>query len=59
MKQLSMVKGEERYIFNYEEGDEYKVIDAFAGLVKDQNVDFDWSDAAVLSYQLGRRKENA
>jgi hypothetical protein len=58
-QQLSMVKGEERYIFNYEDGGEGKVIDAFEDLVNDQNISFDWSDAAVLSYQLGRRKENA
>jgi hypothetical protein len=33
------------------------VIDAFAALAADPDSDFDWFDAAVLSYQMGRRLE--
>ncbi len=57
MRQLSLVKGEERFIFRYQTGQEAQVIDAFASLATDQSSKFDWFDAAVLSYQMGRRLE--
>ena len=57
IRQLSLVKGEERFVFRYETGQEPEVIDAFASLAGDQSSVFDWFDAAVLSYQMGRRLE--
>lgn len=57
VRQLSLVKGEQRFVFRYENGHEAKVIDAFASLAGDQRSAFDWFDAAVLSYQMGRRLE--
>ncbi len=57
MRQLSLVKGEQRYIFRYEPGEEAEVINAFASWAGDPDSDFDWFDAAVLSYQMGRRLE--
>lgn len=57
IRQLSLVKGEERFVFRYESGQEATVIDAFAELAADQASRFDWFDAAVLSYQMGRRLE--
>ena len=57
MRQLSLVKGSERFVFRYPVGGEAKVIDALAGLAGDRNSRFDWFDAAVLSYQMGRRLE--
>jgi hypothetical protein len=57
MRQLSLVKGEERFVFRYEAGHEPDVIDAFASLAGDESSCFDWFDAAVLSYQMGRRLE--
>ena len=33
------------------------MIDAFASLAADRSSRFDWFDAAVLSYQMGRRLE--
>ena len=57
MRQLSLVKGEERFIFRYQSGQESEVIDAFASLAGDRGSTFDWFDAAVLSYQMGRRLE--
>lgn len=56
-RQLSLVKGTERFIFRYCEGHEAEVIDAFAELAADGGSQFDWFDAAVLSYQMGRRLE--
>jgi len=57
IRQLSLVKGEERFVFRYQAGQETKVIDAFASLAADNSSPFDWFDAAVLSYQMGRRLE--
>ena len=57
IRQLSLVKGEERFVFRYQQGQEPKVVDAFAELASDRESSFDWFDAAVLSYQMGRRLE--
>ncbi len=57
IRQLSLVKGAERFVFRYQAGQEAEVIDAFAGLAADNASAFDWFDAAVLSYQMGRRLE--
>ena len=57
IRQLSLVKGEERFVFRYQAGQEAEVIDAFASMASDQRSAFDWFDAAVLSYQMGRRLE--
>ncbi len=57
IRQLSLVKGSQRYVFRYQTGQEADVIDAFASLAGDKASEFDWFDAAVLSYQMGRRLE--
>ncbi len=57
IRQLSLVKGEERFVFRYQPGQEAEVIDAFASMASDKDNRFDWFDAAVLSYQMGRRLE--
>jgi hypothetical protein len=57
IRQLSLVKGSDRYVFRYQAGQEDEVIDAFASHASDQATQFDWFDAAVLSYQMGRRLE--
>jgi len=56
-RQLSLAKGENRFVFRYEPGDEAEVINTFAAMASDARSDFDWFDAAVLSYQMGRRLE--
>jgi len=57
VRHLSLVKGKHRYLFRYQAGCEADIISAFAGLAADPKQDFDWFDAAVLSYQMGRRLE--
>ena len=57
IRQLSLVKGSQRYVFRYQAGQEADVIDAFASLAGEKGSAFDWFDAAVLSYQMGRRLE--
>ena len=57
VRQLSLVKGTHRYVFRYQTGREADIIAAFASMAADNENEFDWFDAAVLSYQMGRRLE--
>ena len=52
---LSMVKGEHRYVFRYVEGSESELLGSFVALANDPESEFDWFDAAVLSYQMGQQ----
>jgi hypothetical protein len=58
IRQLSLVKGDHKYLFRYQPGNEADVIGALANLASDTQSEFDWFDAAVLSYQMGRRIES-
>lgn len=51
-RQLVLNKGEEKFIFRYEVGKEDELIDALIDQAKDERTDFDWFDAAVLSFKL-------
>jgi hypothetical protein len=53
-KQLTLNKGPEQYIFRYEEGCEAQVLDALVTSASDKQCDFDWFDAAVLSFKLSQ-----
>ena len=53
-KTLSLVKGQHRFCFRYEVGDEPSVLDALVEMVHRREMPFDWFDAAVLSHQLGQ-----
>ena len=53
-KELSLVKGAERFIFRYQPGNEELVLDAFVDMANDRDKTFDWFDAAVLSFQLSK-----
>lgn len=57
VRQISLVKGSHKYVFRYQPGREAEIISAFASMASDAEHDFDWFDAAVLSYQMGRRLE--
>lgn len=52
---LTLSKGEHRYIFRYAEGREADLLETFTALARSDDANFDWLDAAVLSYQLGKR----
>ena len=54
-KELSLLKGTEKFIFRYEPGYEETVLDAFVGMANDRDRNFDWFDAAVLSFQLSKQ----
>lgn len=51
-RQLVLNKGTEKYIFRYDDGMEDKLLDAMIAQAKDKRTDFDWFDAAVLSFKL-------
>jgi len=51
-RQLVLNKGTEKFIFRYEAGCEDKLLDALIAQAKDNCTDFDWFDAAVLSFKL-------
>jgi len=48
------MKGAERFVFRYESGSEETVLDAFVDMANDRASNFDWFDAAVLSFQLSK-----
>lgn len=51
-RQLVLNKGKEKFIFRYETGCEDKLLDALIEQAKDRRTNFDWFDAAVLSFKL-------
>jgi len=51
-RQLILNKGNEKFIFRYEIGHEEKLLDALIDQAKDNRTEFDWFDAAVLSFKL-------
>lgn len=53
-RQLILNKGTEKFIFRYESGEEDKLLDALINQAKDKRTNFDWFDAAVLSFKLSQ-----
>ena len=51
-KQLILKKGKQKFIFRYSSGSEDKLLDVFIEQAKSGRTDFDWFDAAVLSFKL-------
>jgi len=51
-QQLTLSKGNQQFIFRYENGHEDELLDALIEQAKDKRTDFDWFDAAVLSFEL-------
>ncbi len=51
-RQLVLNKGTEKFIFRYDSGCEDKLLDALVEHAKDNRTNFDWFDAAVLSFKL-------
>jgi hypothetical protein len=51
-RQLVLNKGVEKFIFRYQSGCEDQLLDALIEQAKDPRTNFDWFDAAVLSFKL-------
>ena len=47
-----MRKGTHQYVFRYIEGSECEVLEAVAELAADPTNNFDWLDAASISFQI-------
>ena len=52
---ISLAKGRHRFIFQYRHGQEPGVLASLVGLARSPKSDFNWLDAALLSFQLGKR----
>jgi hypothetical protein len=52
IRQLVLKKGAERYIYRYSSGSEDRLLDTLVEQANDERTDFDWFDAAVLSFKL-------
>jgi hypothetical protein len=53
-RQLTLNKGGQQYLFRYTSGSEGQLLDALVAAATDKKTDFDWFDAAVLSFKLSR-----
>ena len=51
-RQLILNKGAEKFIFRYDRGCEDKLLEGLIEQAKDRRTNFDWFDAAVLSFKL-------
>ena len=51
-RQLVLNKGAQKFIFRYNVGCENELLDVLIEQAKDNKTDFDWFDAAVLSFKL-------
>jgi len=51
-RQLVLNKGSQKYIFRFDSGSESQLLDALVAQASDERTDFDWFDAAVLSFKL-------
>lgn len=51
-RQLTLNKGKEKFVFRYDVGHEDELIDAIIDQAKHGQTQFDWFDAAVLSFKL-------
>ena len=51
-RQLVLNKGIQKFIFRYDSGCEDQLLEVLIEQAKDRRTDFDWFDAAVLSFKL-------
>jgi hypothetical protein len=51
-RQLVLNKGIQKFIFRYDSGREDQLLEALIEQARDKRTDFDWFDAAVLSFKL-------
>jgi hypothetical protein len=54
-RSLTLNKGRDRFVFRYAAGQESALLTSLVELARDPETRFDWLDAAVLSYQMGRQ----
>ena len=52
LHQLTLNKGNERFIFRYRQGQEDALLDTLIDQVRSAQTSFDWFDAAVVSFKI-------
>lgn len=55
---LTLVKGDERYVFMYRDGQETEVLRALRRSACNPELSFNWYDAVVLSDKVRERKSS-
>ena len=55
IKEISLMKDQESFVFRYEPGFEEEILDTFVDMANDRGNKFDWFDAAVMSFQLSKQ----
>ena len=58
VRQLTLVKKGQYFLFRYQSGDEAALIQTLIERAEDPKSPLDWFDAAVLSHQMGHRMAN-
>ena len=56
---LALVKGEERYIFLYNDSNRSKTLRVLGRYASDTELSFSWYDAAVLSQKIRKQQEES
>ena len=56
---LALVKGEERYIFLYSDGNRSKALRVLGRYASNSELSFSWYDAAVLSQKIRRQHQES
>jgi hypothetical protein len=54
---LALVKGQERYIFVYDDDSRHQLIDTFRDLAADPNLSLNWFDAMVLTKKAREQQQ--
>lgn len=54
---LALVKGKERYIFLYDDGNRSKALRTLGRYASNSDLSFSWYDAAVLSQKIRRQQQ--
>ena len=57
IRQVSIKKGEQIFVFRYLEGQEVDVLLVLTDMAHNAENEFDWYDAAILSYKIGEYKK--
>jgi hypothetical protein len=52
MRTIALSKGIHRFVFRYTDGCECDVLEAAAQMAADEACEFDWLDAASVSFQI-------
>lgn len=55
MKKVHYVKGSQRYLFRYQDGQEAQIVNRLLQLARDDDSQLGYLDVAMLSFQVARR----